>query len=121
MLQACVDNRPAESQKYDPLKVGSNPELQKLIGKKVTLRGTMNVGVQADGIVHNGEEIYLDPDGKESFDPKLGNIYGADVNVTGTLHFHHFDPCPPKVECWQIPPDYYYFDGKIVVQLNHKN
>jgi hypothetical protein len=90
----------------------SDPELQRLVGQTVTLRGQFELAGKVGPYIHrSGEPVYLVPHGSFSWGSDYEHMQGKVVSITGTLRFRHFEHITTDEPVSQ-PFDYFYFDAE---------
>lgn len=92
--------------------VESNPELSRLVGQTVTLRGKFEIAGKVGPYIQRiGEPVYLVPPALFGWGPDYDDMQGKVVSITGTLHFKDFERVAVN-EMVAQPSDYFYFDAK---------
>ena len=95
-------------------------ELQRSIGKTVTLQGKFEIGGLHGPYIHRpGAQVYLIPTKPNnplgfSWGAEYGLMQGKVVSVTGILRFQHWKRVKPEGVFFNQPYDYFYFDAGTV-------
>ena len=97
----------------------TDPELQRLVGQTVTLRGQFELAGKVGPYIHrSGGPVYLVPHGSFSWGPDYDRLQGKVVSITGILRFRHFEHIKTDEPVSQ-PLDYFYFDAEAAkIRLN---
>jgi hypothetical protein len=106
---------PAVPRAPTPIDLTSAPdsELQKQVGKRVTMRGQFSLrGKVGPFILVGGRPIYLVPKGSFSWGEPYRSMEGKDVRVTGTLRFAHYPEPPPGALPVGRASDHFYFEAE---------
>src|SRR5689334_15190017 len=95
LLTGCKTDRPRVVPSDSDLEhvASSEPDLQHSIGQRVTLRGRFELAGKIGPYIHRtGEPVYLVPAKLPfSWGSEYQRMQGKIVNITGTLHFRHFE------------------------------